>query len=127
MENSVKAHTNTVVRIASISKPITCAIAAKLYEENKLDFDRDIDAYLPSLPDLNFENKKFKITTRQLVSHISGIRHYEKKSNDAKDEKKSDSSGSDTELAEFYIKDNFKNTTEALNIFINDELLSQPG
>ena len=112
------------MRIASISKPITCFIAAKLYENNKLDFDKSIEFYLPYLPDFKYNDKIVKITPRQLVSHTSGIRHYEKK-NEIKGEKTEN--GSDTGLKEFYIKDNFKTTKDALQLFINDELLSEPG
>ena len=35
---------DTVMRIASISKPITAAIAAKLVEQGKLDLDQPIQA-----------------------------------------------------------------------------------
>jgi serine beta-lactamase-like protein LACTB, mitochondrial len=125
VENLVKANVNTVMRIASISKPITCVIAAKLYEEGKLDFDKSIELYLPDLPIFKFNDKPVKITTRQLISHTSGIRHYEKKHEIKNDEKTE--SGSDTALKEFYIRDNFKNTKDALQLFINDELLSEPG
>ena len=113
------------MRIASISKPITCLIAAKLCEEKKLDLDQTIDVYLDYLPDFKFENKPFKITSRQLASHVSGIRHYEKKSD--KKEKEDNENASDTSLNEFYIRDNFKTTRDAMQIFINDELLFEPG
>jgi serine beta-lactamase-like protein LACTB len=112
------------MRIASISKPITSLIAAKLYEENKLDFDKSIDFYLPHLPTFKYNEKLVKITTRQLISHTSGIRHYEKK-NEINNEKSE--GGSDTSLKEFYIKENFKTTKDALELFIKDELLSEPG
>ena len=81
---------------------------------------------MPSLPGFRFENRKVKITTRQLASHTSGVRHYEKKSSEMKAEK-NDTGGSDTELQEFYIKENFKTTNDALKLFIDDELLSEPG
>ena len=116
-----------MVRIASISKPITCLIAAKLCEDNKLDLDKTVDAYLPYLSDFKYENKPVKITPKQLACHTSGIRHYEKK-NKAKEESTSTNTAvSDTSLEEFYIKDNYKTTRDALQIFINDELMYEPG
>lgn len=112
------------MRIASISKPITSLIAAKLYDENKFDLDQSIDFYLPHLPSFKCNDKIVKITSRQLISHTSGIRHYEKKNEINKEKSES---GSDTSLKEFYIKDNFRTTKDAMELFINDELLSEPG
>jgi serine beta-lactamase-like protein LACTB len=133
VENLVRANPHTVARIASISKPISCLMAAKLYEEKKLDLDLPIDNYLPDLPKFKFNDKEVKITTRQLISHTSGIRHYDKvnnksKENDKKDEKKNDNTPQkDTAFQEFYMKDNFKTTKDALQIFVNDELFYEPG
>ena len=109
------------MRIASISKPITCLIAAKLCEEKKLDLDQTIDVYLNYLPNFKFESKQVKITSRQLASHTSGVRHYEKKN------AKKEENTSDTSLNEFYIRDNFKTIKDAMQIFIDDELLFEPG
>ncbi|CAI5449300.1 unnamed protein product [Caenorhabditis angaria] len=64
------------MRIASISKPITSTIAAKLVESGKLDLDKDIHEYLPDFPKKLWNEKPVKITTRQLLSHSAGIRHY---------------------------------------------------
>ena len=99
------------MRIASISKPITSLIAAKLYDENKFDLDQSIDFYLPHLPSFKCNDKIVKITSRQLISHTSGIRHYEKKNEINKEKSES---GSDTSLKEFYIKDNFRTTKDSM-------------
>ena len=61
VENNVKAHAHTLVRIASISKPITCAIAAKLIENNKLNIDASVNSYLNFLPAFKFENRSVSI------------------------------------------------------------------
>jgi serine beta-lactamase-like protein LACTB, mitochondrial len=58
VENNVKANKNTVVRIASISKPLTTAIAAKLIESGKLDLDKPIDFYVKNLPNFKYNNKE---------------------------------------------------------------------
>ncbi len=77
VENNVKASPNTVMRIASISKPLTCLLAAKLIETNQLDLDLPIDNYLNDIPQFKLLNDKmnrtFKINARQLMSHTSGM------------------------------------------------------
>ena len=50
MENRILAVPETVMRIASISKPITMAVAAKLWEQGKLDLDKPIQHYVPDWP-----------------------------------------------------------------------------
>ena len=112
VENLIRANSNTIMRIASISKPITCTIAAILYENGKLDFDKSISSYLNDLP-----LKVKYITSRQLMSHSSGIRHYKEISYDK----------NETNDYEFLSNKEFKTTIEALEIFINDELKFEPG
>ena len=116
------------MRIASISKPITCAIAAKLIELKKLDIDKPINEYVDNLPSFKYKNKEYTITTRQLMCHTSGIRHYreEEKDKEEQTEKKSNGSG-DTKYDEFFLNKNFKTTKDSLNLFIDDELVNEPG
>lgn len=47
----------TIMRIASISKPITAAAAARLIEEGKLDLDVPVQEYVPEFPQKQFEGK----------------------------------------------------------------------
>ncbi len=56
VENNLKAHEDTVMRIASISKPITCAVAAKLFENGQLGFDKSVNEYLKTLPTFKWNN-----------------------------------------------------------------------
>lgn len=51
MENRTKMSPETVLRIASISKPITMAAVAKQWELGKLDLDKPVQFYLPSFPE----------------------------------------------------------------------------
>jgi serine beta-lactamase-like protein LACTB len=125
VENMQHAHPHTVMRIASISKPIACTIAAKLCESGKLDLDKPIDFYLKDLPKFKSDNREYQITTRHLISHTSGIRHYEKKRDQATS--KEYKVKRDADLSEFYSAKNYKDTKEALQVFINDELMFQPG
>ncbi|XP_067871353.1 serine beta-lactamase-like protein LACTB, mitochondrial isoform X2 [Heterodontus francisci] len=78
VENRVLCHPETVMRIASISKPLTMTAIAKLWEDGKLDFDAPVQKYVPEFPVKEYEGEKVTITTRHLISHLSGIRHYEK-------------------------------------------------
>ena len=70
MENGTPAKSNTVYRLASVSKPITAAAVMQLVEQGKIDLDAPIQKYVPSFP-----KKKYPITTRQLLGHLSGVRH----------------------------------------------------
>ncbi len=71
VENDVAATTRTRYRTASISKWMTAAAALRLTERGKLDIDAPIQRYCPEFP-----GKRWTITTRHLLTHTSGIRHY---------------------------------------------------
>lgn len=114
VENLIRAQPHTLMRIASISKPMTSTIAAILFEKGKLDFEEPITTYLKDSPSLKWNNKEVTVTARQLMSHSAGIRHY-KEVSDSTDDK------------EFLSNKMFKSTKEALQIFINDELNFEPG
>ncbi|XP_027766483.1 serine beta-lactamase-like protein LACTB, mitochondrial [Empidonax traillii] len=87
VENRVLCKPETIMRIASISKCLTMMAVAKLWEEGKLDLDAPVQKYVPEFPEKVYEGEKVTITTRLLVSHLSGIRHYEKDIAKVKEEK----------------------------------------
>src|SRR5204863_2535857 len=88
----------TQFRIGSVSKPLTAAAVALLYEQGKLALDAPVQRYVPSFPD-----KGYPITTRQLAGHLAGVRHY---------------------LGdEFLLNRNFDTVLEGLAIFQDDSLL----
>ncbi|KAK6475233.1 serine beta-lactamase-like protein LACTB [Huso huso] len=87
VENRVPCKPETVMRIASISKSLTMAAVAKLWEEGKLELDAPVQKYVPEFPEKEYEGEPVTITTKMLVSHLSGIRHYEKDPKKVKDEK----------------------------------------
>lgn len=89
-------------RIGSISKPITAAALAKLYDAGKLNLDADIRTYVPYFPE-----KEWSITLRQVAGHLAGIRHYKK--------------------GEFLSNHHYETVKEGLEIFINDPLLFEPA
>ncbi len=105
--------------------------------------------YVPEWPERHPD-----ITVRQLVSHLSGIRHYDKKKEvkteetnketEEEDKEKSNKDGNgterqkkrkkrngngshDTEFKEFYLNRKFNSVSEALDLFKEDDLLSNPG
>jgi CubicO group peptidase (beta-lactamase class C family) len=62
---------NTLFRMASVSKMYTAAAVARLVQAHQIDLDAPVVRYLPELP-----GHYAGITTRHLVSHQAGIRHY---------------------------------------------------
>ncbi len=70
VEQAVPLSTNSVHRLASVSKPITGTIIMDLVSQGKLSLDAPIRKYLPELPDTYSA-----ITLRQLLDHQSGIIH----------------------------------------------------
>ncbi|XP_041650831.1 serine beta-lactamase-like protein LACTB, mitochondrial isoform X2 [Cheilinus undulatus] len=87
LENRVPCSPETVMRIASISKPLTSAAAARLREEGKLDLDVPVQQYVPEFPQKQFDRQDVTITPRMLLSHLSGIRHYEKDAKKVREDK----------------------------------------
>jgi len=92
----------TQFRIGSVSKPLTAATVALLYEQGKLDLDAPVQRYVPTFPD-----KGYPITTRQLAGHLAGIRHYRDR--------------------EFFQTRHFATVRDGLAIFQDDSLLFPPG
>ena len=65
------------MRIASISKPLTAVALLQLYEKGLVDLDAPIQTYVP-FPKKTFGDKEVTISVRHLLSHLGGIRHYQK-------------------------------------------------
>jgi serine beta-lactamase-like protein LACTB, mitochondrial len=103
LENCVPFRATTVNRLASVSKPITAVAAMQLSERGRLDLDAPIQRYCPAFP-----KKPEPITTRQLIGHLSGIRHYASGEN-------------------FNSTRHYESVTESLEAFAADPLLQEPG
>ena len=71
LENKVPASLQSVYRLASISKVVTAVAVLQLVEQGKLDLDRPVGEYLDEWPE-----KRWPVTTRQLLGHQGGVRHY---------------------------------------------------
>ena len=61
------------MRIASVSKAFSGAVALSLVDSGELDLDESITARVPTLPD-----KWSTVTLRQLLNHTSGVPSYTK-------------------------------------------------
>lgn len=57
LENRVPCGPETVLRIASISKPLTTTAVARLWEDGKLDLDAPVQKYVPEFPEKQFEGE----------------------------------------------------------------------
>ena len=108
LENFVLATPQTLYRLASISKSLTATTAMQLWERGKLDLDAPVQKYCPAFP-----QKPWPITSRQLLGHLEGIRHY-------KSDSHHDPEGGNTR--------HFDDPIEAgLNFFAHDPLVAKPG
>jgi len=108
LENSVPVTPQTLFRLASISKPITATAAMHLWELGKLDIEAPIQKYCPAFP-----QKEVPITTRQLMAHLGGIRHY-------KPDLKEDLEVNNTKHFDDPI-------AGGIQFFANDPLVDKPG
>lgn len=95
--------TGTRFRIYSIAKPMTAAAAGRLMERRALDPNAPVGTYVPDFP-----AHDASITTMQLATHTSGIRHY---ANDA----------------EARSRRHCETVEDALPIFVDDPLVHAPG
>ena len=103
LEHAVPATFETRFRTASVAKPMTAAVILSLADEGKIDLDADIRTCCADFPE-----KQWKVTTRQLLGHLGGVRHY-----------KSSAEASSTE--------HFFSLQSALATFKDDPLLHEPG
>lgn len=102
LENRIPFTAQTVSRIGSISKTFTALAVMQLAESGRLDIDAEVQTYLPTFP-----RKSSPITVRQLLAHLSGIRHY-----------RGD---------EFSSVRHYDDVESALSIFKDDPLVNEPG
>lgn len=106
LETKQKSFPTDLYRLGSVSKPISAvATLIALRDANGITLDSDARTLLPNLPE-----GKPKFTLRQLLSHTAGFRHY--------------GGDSDKTRAVFTY---FANQTNALKLFIDDDLIAQPG
>lgn len=102
LENNVPVNRTTKFRLASVSKPLTAVCVLRLVEKGKIDLDAPVQKYVRDFPE-----KPWPITTRHLLGHTSGIRHYRPRESES--------------------TRRYDSMTQSLDIFKNDELLFEPG
>jgi CubicO group peptidase (beta-lactamase class C family) len=102
LENLVPMKTTTAIRLGSIAKPITAVAAMQLVESGRMSLDAEVQRYVPSFP-----VKPWPIRIRHLLTHQSGIRHYQ---------------GEESGSTRYY-----GSVTRGLEIFAREPLLFEPG
>jgi CubicO group peptidase (beta-lactamase class C family) len=103
VENAVPATAGTMYRLASVSKPMTATAVMQLVEKGKIDLDAPVQRYVPSFPE-----KSWPVTSRQVLAHLGGIRHY--------------LPGEQFDAARHY-----SSILEGLDVFKDDPLAHEPG
>jgi CubicO group peptidase (beta-lactamase class C family) len=107
VENNSPASEHTLFRLASISKSLSATGAMQLVERGKLDLDAPVQKYCPAFP-----QKPWPMTTREVMGHLAGIRHYK---------------GGPDDLEIGNTKHFDDPIQGGLNFFKDDPLLSEPG
>jgi CubicO group peptidase (beta-lactamase class C family) len=102
VENSAPARAESLYRTASIAKPMTATAVMQLAEAGKLDLDAPVWKYCRE-----FSAKPWPVTSRQLLGHLGGVRHYNQP-------------GETTETQHYFA------LRPALAIFADDPLLHEP-
>ena len=125
IENNVKATIKTKYRTASVSKLWTATLTMMLVNQGKLNLDTPIQKYCSYFPE-----KDFAISTRQILTHTSGIRHYAdyetqlSKATNAIDSMNVERSRMKDKLGTFT---RYTNLSTPLDNFKNDPLKFKPG
>lgn len=80
VEKGLPMERDTICRVYSMSKIITCAATMILFEEGKFNLDDPITKYLPELKDMKIQTNgtqtealKRPITIKHLLTHTSGL------------------------------------------------------
>ena len=109
LDKKLQATTETAYRIGSSSKAVTSTLAAKLYEDDQFDLDKDLNGLIP-----NYPTKKWGFNAKQLLSHTAGFPDYK-----------------DLKINGIYSTlcncKTYESVTESLNVFNNVDLLYEPG
>jgi serine beta-lactamase-like protein LACTB len=123
LEQDVPATIQSMFRTASIGKWFTATAAMRLVEDGKLDLDAPVQKYCPQYP-----SKPWPVTSRHLLAHLSGVRHYygdngEKRDTDA------ERAALDVQVARErgaqFVR--YTDMIRPLDIFKDDPLLFEPG
>ena len=103
VEHDVPATIETRYRTASVAKPMTAVVVMSLMEDGVVDLDAEVQEYCPAYPE-----KFWPVTSRQLLGHLGGVRHYK-------------TAGEASSTSHFF------SLSAALSTFADDPLLHEPG
>lgn len=103
LEARLPVQSDTVFRLASVSKVYAATLAARLAEQGRLDLDAPVQQYLPWLGE-----RWAPLSVRQLAAHAAGLDHY-------------------TAADQLLGKRHFGNGRAAVRWFIERPLLAAPG
>ena len=104
VEQGVPVTPSTRFRSGSVAKPISTAIAARLHDMDRLDFDTPVQKLVPTFP-----VRSKPITFRMLVGMLSGLRHYRLGTDD------------------FFNSKKYDDVLQYVDTFKNDPLVGEPG
>lgn len=104
--SGMRATADTVYAQGSVSKILTATAALMLAKQGKLDLDAPVQEYCTAFPE-----KSATLTTRQLLAHTAGVRHYDYR-----------------RFAEDFLNDKaFNSIPDAMQKFAADPLIATPG
>jgi len=108
----IPASDETRYRWASISKTLTATAALRLAAGGELDLDADVRKLVPEFPAKEIAGKAVTITPRHILTHQSGIVHYE---------------GALRTWREYEQPHPFEELATGLDLFRSSPLLAAPG
>jgi serine beta-lactamase-like protein LACTB, mitochondrial len=123
LEQDVPVTAQSMFRAASVAKWVTATAAMRLVEDGKLDLDAPIQRYCTQFPE-----KPWPVTSRQLLTHMAGIRH-----NHGDNGEKRDTEAQRQALERLIQSEKSAQYTrhtdviKPLDTFKNDPLIFQPG
>ena len=112
LRERVPLRPRTRFRIGGLSKPITAAAVGLLHQRGLIDLDAPVRKYLTGFPE-----KRWPVTTRQLMGHVAGLGHYG-------GGEASQINPDDSPVAH---RPSCTAVTDAFDIFASDPLLFEPG
>lgn len=123
LEHEVPVTSETRFRTASISKWMTATAAMRLVEQGKLDLDTPVQAYCPTYPE-----KRWSVTTRYLLMHRAGVRHYWGANEEPRDTPEERARLSERQEEErLWMSVRYTGVIRPLERFKDDSLLFEPG
>jgi serine beta-lactamase-like protein LACTB, mitochondrial len=123
LEQGVPVTPQSKFRTASVAKWFTATAAMRLVEKDKLDLDAPVQQYCQQFP-----RKQWPITSRQLLTHMAGVRHNYGNNGEKRDteaERQALDALIQRERIAQYTR--YTDVIKPLDAFKNDPLVFEPG